>query len=401
MKTFHCCVSFFIIIFLVACNPDNGSSKRNELPIHIDLTKYETKDLFLSDFVEDISYVKLEKHPECLLGEFATIYKSPNGFIINSFSHQELAVFSEDGRFLNKIGKIGNGPEEYRYTNEVYVQFATKSVVFKKDQSSIFYQFDLSGELIRTLSFQENMSNNGIKFFLSKFIVPSFLDIDDRSFCSYQVYDTIGTLIRKNEHMIPNSVNNVGRTPVAQLTQFNKQLLMFNLYRDTVYKVDNNFEQSPYMILERGSVELEFEDRFERRKNSISNSDKYLMFIRERGSITLFAMNSEPESVSLFYDHEKNSLFQFENNGLLIEDEPFGIENDLDGGPRLYFHHTTHGNYGYSIIQAIDLIKWKESGSFDRLEPKYPNKKRELFKLIDSLDEEDNPVIMKVKFKEI
>jgi hypothetical protein len=59
---------------------------------------------------------------------------------------------------------------------------------------------------------------------------------------------------------------------------------------------------------------------------------------------------------------------------------------------------------GYSyLVYGIDAFKLKEhvaSKAFKNSKPKYPEKKKALEKLVNSLDENDNPVLMLVKLKE-
>jgi len=202
-----------------------------------------------------------------------------------------------------------------------------------------------------------------------------------------------------HEVRIPAGPGGIGRTPMVQLSDYNDALYLFNLFRDTVYYFASHDKLEPFAILERGQVMLEFKDRFTRRSYQSPDPDKYIVYFKNRGAIILMVINDEPESISMFYDVYQKALYQFENNGLQQEDMPFGIENDLDGGPIFYFHHTTDETHGYSVVQAIDLIQMKESGYFDKIEAKQPEKKAELLEMISTLTVEDNPVIMKVKFK--
>ncbi|MCG6189357.1 hypothetical protein [Maribellus maritimus] len=73
--------------------------------------------------------------------------------------------------------------------------------------------------------------------------------------------------------------------------------------------------------------------------------------------------------------------------------------NDYDGGPD--FEHVYQKNnelIGY--VNAMDLMIHVNSAKFRSSTPKHPEKKKELEQLANSLNENDNPVLMLVKLKE-
>lgn len=385
----------------VSCNSDASKNQKNsktELPIHIDLTKYETRDLFLSDLVEEISYVKLETNPEYLVNAFAKVYKTPNGFLIRT-SKKELGVFSEQGKFLNKIGKLGQGPAEYNHINNPAVAFKSGKIFAQKDGSHTYYRFDLNGKMEKAATYKKFIQAQEIVCVYDKLLVDGSEYIKENSFVPFFILDQELNLVYEHEIPFPESVEKATRTPRMFHSEYRDRVYLFEMQRDTIFYIEPDFKLKPFAILKRGEVQLEYEDRFTSYGSGKLNADHFIYDFYNRGKIILLVINEKPESISAYFDRNSNQLFKFTNNGLDEEVFNFGIMNDLDGGPRFPFRHTTHDDYGYAIIQAIDLIHWKKSGYLDLVDPKFPNKKKELFKLIDSLEEEDNPVIMKVKFK--
>ena len=103
---------------------------------------------------------------------------------------------------------------------------------------------------------------------------------------------------------------------------------------------------------------------------------------------------------SEFIDKEQIYTFIGFKDGdayLLIKDK--GIKNDIDGGPSLFFKMAKDKNTVISWINAYELKDYVGSEDFKNSTPKYPEKKKELEKLANSLDENDNPVLMLVKLK--
>lgn len=388
---------FFTWVILTACSPEKETSGIEDLPIHIDLTKYETKDLFLSDFVEDISYVKLETNHEYLINSSAMVLKCPNGFLIKT-SKMELGVFSEKGKYLNKIGKLGNGPGEYRHINNPAIAFNSGKIFAQRDGSHTYYRFDLQGKLEKSVTYKKFIQAQEIVCVYDKLLVDGSVYLKEDSFVPYFILDQDLNLVYEHEIPIPESIDKASDAPGLYHSNYLDRVYLFNMHRDTVFYIDSDFKPKPYVILHRGEVQLKYEDRFVPHGGKFS-ADRFLRYFCDRGNIILMVFNEKPESISAFYDRSSNSLYRFINNGLDNEEFSFGIENDIDGGPMLPFHHSTHDGYGYAAIQAIDLIHWNENGCFDLIEARDPYKRKELMDMISSLNEEDNPVIMKVKFK--
>ena len=86
-----------------------------------------------------------------------------------------------------------------------------------------------------------------------------------------------------------------------------------------------------------------------------------------------------------------------------------GILNDLDNGNRFQPGGTTYHQESYFVendneyivgLTQSNKIKTRvESSDFKTSKPKYPEKKKELEKLANSLKETDNPVLMMVRLK--
>ena len=77
-----------------------------------------------------------------------------------------------------------------------------------------------------------------------------------------------------------------------------------------------------------------------------------------------------------------------------------GIKNDWDGGPNIQLKMNKDDNTVFAWINAFELKTYVDSDEFENSTPKYPEKKRQLEKLANSLSESDNPVLMLVKLKD-
>ncbi len=75
------------------------------------------------------------------------------------------------------------------------------------------------------------------------------------------------------------------------------------------------------------------------------------------------------------------------------------LVNDLDGGPGFRPGTIRNDSTIVSWIEALDFKEYIASDAFKESNPIYPEKKRELEKLANSLKETDNPVLILVKLK--
>ena len=80
--------------------------------------------------------------------------------------------------------------------------------------------------------------------------------------------------------------------------------------------------------------------------------------------------------------------------------KPESIYNNVDAGPSFFPMVSVNDSTLAMWIDANQLKAHIASKAFKISTPKYPAKKKELERLANSLDENDNPVLMLVKLKE-
>jgi hypothetical protein len=374
----------------------------SKLPYHIDLTKSEPRDLFLSDFAEDVSYVRLESK-DALVGELVNLMIGPDRFILNDFK-QELLVVSHDGKFMNKIGNKGKGPGEYLYTNNFQVDFENQKYYLIRDDSDENMVFNLNGQFERSFRFLRYSENLRILFVGSNFYV-SGSSIPTDTYTPLTIYNASGKKLREYTFPIPPGVENPERSPVGYFSQtLDQKVLIQGVSPDTTYQISETGDLVPYFVFGRGPDPMpQSENFFYNRSYLYKDRDYKAWFLRDLGSIFVMNINlpHSEGSQTYFYNKKNDRLFHIRNFEIREEDKSVGIQNDLDGGPMLIWQFIIHDGYAYCLHQSINLIGLKKSGYFDRLQPKLPDKKKQLLAMIDSLKPDDNPVIMIVKIKDL
>jgi hypothetical protein len=103
---------------------------------------------------------------------------------------------------------------------------------------------------------------------------------------------------------------------------------------------------------------------------------------------------------SIFNKKKSELIFIKKVKGYLKETGGFsGLVNDIDGGAPFWPTAQPYGNQLVCSINAYELKEYINSDAFKHSTPKYPEKKKALKELADSLGWEDNPVLMVVTLK--
>ena len=76
------------------------------------------KEAKMSDIFSGIQYIPLETKSECLIG-YMDIVSFDNEVIIRSHGNNSIYRFTDQGKFINKIGNHGRGPAEYQDYSDV------------------------------------------------------------------------------------------------------------------------------------------------------------------------------------------------------------------------------------------------------------------------------------------
>ena len=103
------------------------------LELDIDLDKNTLPFDSLMDFV---SLVKLETTENNLVGSVSQILFARNKIVVvDSYVSKTITVYDKSGKFLNRIGTLGQGPGEYSYLGHVTLT-PDKSMVVVVDMGS-------------------------------------------------------------------------------------------------------------------------------------------------------------------------------------------------------------------------------------------------------------------------
>lgn len=125
----------------------------------IDLDKENTVSIF--DLVDSISVIQLETKKESLL-KSGYVLSHKNRFYVFDGSQQILFCFDKNGKYLFKIDKRGNGPDEYSYASNFKIDRFNDYLMFIMAWGTLVC-YDLDGNFIsKTKLPNETSSYNNI-----------------------------------------------------------------------------------------------------------------------------------------------------------------------------------------------------------------------------------------------
>jgi hypothetical protein len=336
----------------------------------------------------DIEYIPLETTKNSIIPIINEL-RIGDGFFLAQFFNSIL-MFRSDGTFVTKIGTEGRGPNEFTVAHDVDIDSVNHKIYIVSGWQKKFYVYSKDGELIRTFHCPLNTTNFKItEYGILCYSINSFANVET----SYNLIDTGGRVIKTFPNMYHWDLKKqFGTAPLREnlFYSFKRRLIKKEIYSDTVY-VFENLCFKPYLVIKHGKKLLTTQARSDFEpihlldnfiaQNNLFEFDNYIYYEFCIGPTVYSLICSTKNDFHVLVDPEKN------------------IINDLDGGPNIWPKTIKDDNTLVGWIDAMQLKAHVVSEAFKNSKPKYPEKKKELIKLADSLKETDNPVLMLVRLK--
>lgn len=357
----------------------------------------------LSDIADSIRYVVLSKDKEVLIEDVFRLKMEENDLYFTSgytFMH-----FNTSGKFLNTYGREGRGPEEFIRGSLLTTTPTNDSVLILRSMMYDYMIFTTDGKYSETRKIPHprnliGFTNIADSVFLFTFWYHGAFMKEDvfKSMNSIAgIFNQDGTPVKvlesvmKDAKFTPSDLKQLISPPPTH-TFFDKRIIL-SLESDTVYEIDKN-SIVPGFIIQWGSVPhpQTLEEKFlaEKRPDHLMSH----LTLYETSRNAFLRIGSSTESYIIGYDKmkgETRSMSLNSNNGFI---------NDLDGGAAFYPNWTNRT--GDIWITSDDAINFKKKNCMEALEGtgvKFFQKKVELRKLAEELNDDDNPVLTLVYLK--
>jgi len=378
--------------------------KTTELPV-IDISKnYPTKKIHLQD-VADIEYIPLETTNDILLsGNCRVVYFSDKYLVIRDVTQRCVFIFDRNGKIITHLNQSGQGDKEYN--NIAGVVFDEKNEeIFIVDIASAYriLVYSLTGEYKRILKYSDDLRISVYNFDDETLLVYDENGLFQQHVDSYRekpylllskkdgsiVADlNVHLPVRYSRRMYFSYTDASGQQMINSITistsnnrYYGQDFVIADMSSDTIYELTKNRELTP-LIVRTPSVHAS-----EPRTVWASEltTDQFILFSTLKMDFNAVEQNMNQGITSI---PSTDFMYEF---GTGETCEVSFVNNDFPSGSiwRLNESEIPQKNVAVSMIQLYTLI--------DALEEKKLN--GDLEKLVASLDEDDNPIIMIVKFK--
>lgn len=369
----------YLFSFLCLCCVLSVSAQK---PVVINLAKAiseSPKEIMLNELASDIRYVPLETTDDCLMNnEFYIMQYTGEDIITSGIFH-----FDKNGKFLNKIGSKGQGPEEYLQGLFAFGDWKNKLLYVQNWTTLTCYGFD--GTFVRSIPTpQLNMGAAGL-FDENHILYSNDIYYADKAnpIQLYMVDSQNGKTVSKwRGHL-----------------EENKKYGMILTSRDFMYNYDNSLFYKPalenviFKILSPKKRQLVYKFDCSGKDIDVSADEvdpkkrfQFLSVYWAKETAQYLFVNYGMKNISRLgiYDKEKKTFTNVT------------IKDNLASGYDIHPAWTSDDNHLLMVYYAGGLLQDKEKRYSTGL---LPERKKELDELLKNIKEDDNPVVILVTLK--
>ena len=416
------------VLLFIACTPNNHEQDTPYAVINLSDKVTEVKQLPLSDAVQKVDIVPLETTDESLINDLTFVEISDKFIFVYQLKNSEILRFARDGKFLNKIGKKGQGPGEYTYISGLQID-ENKGEVYAITTANGVLVYDFEGRFKRQIIDHTSLkkyssSITNIQYLLSNdhffytqtlpFFKPATEDsiwsvtvVDNQfqiknTFCNPAYQEQIETI---NKNLVGKGNNYLTDYPISMDSYHNEVTLKYP-DTDTIYIFDQATQQlKPQFTIYSNEPKGEYEKTHlwikEREAfNYLSIYSYYPSkdFIYLVGSksdeIYTFAFNKTNGTVKLHKKQSSISEHKMPWNATYRRIErPFILSNDICGG-EFQIRYRSNGKY-WIDIQAQNYEEYLvDTEKVISSVVKNEQDKQALLNTFKQLNEDSNPVLL-------
>lgn len=381
-----------VLITLLICGFQ--SSKGQEI-IRIDLNEYKKhfRQPDLSEIASDIEFVKLETQTNCLVGGINRIVRCGKSILILANSKKSLLLFSENGKFIRKIGNLGKGPGEYVEIYGLSIDPLTQHI-YVLDNGQV--------KIIEYLANGDFAKETKLGFYATDVLpfVGGFLFYTGSPYAykteGYALTSTTKDYKSKGRfHSLPDLKGKPYR--LGTFYQNNTEVCFWEPYWDTVFAFDGN-NVKPRYYFEQGKEKIP-KKFLSDTKLMWSEIDKYFYlnsFTEFRNFIYFEVIDVNRKAIRIVYDKVKKIGFYINYR----EDfSNWGFTDNISGGPLFTVGYKISMDEAACVFEIIDLKDLLTKGKINEKIAINKDRFTELKDLINKSSVQDNPILVITKLK--
>ncbi len=371
--------------------------------------------LNLSDFAESIELIPLETTDDCLIGWIPEIIATENYYYMISavgYDFQKLYVYDKQGKFVRQISSRGQGSEEFLEVRDFDV---IGDSIIKMGDVFVLRTFNLDGKQLSTkgvydigMTIKEVVSMKGKTIVFdngkpnSKTAENLLFQFDEKDSLQAEFFE------------VPSLANRISSFFVnpAALTRDEEYVYFHIPYDNYIYQIDSEtLEYSPKYKVNYGDRTFTW-DMFDEHVGHVKDWSKQVD--KEKNASTCQILSLNDYFLFTTRDNDRNYYLTLYSNctgkilsGNKLKDDIYFKGNTivLQGGKpgtNLQRHGNDEGDLIWPVQPKVLLDgyeAYKEVLTKERWElfrKKYPR----LVEVCEQLEDDDNPVLLKIKLKD-
>ena len=391
-------VCSYICILFASCSDKQQQTEKfmNRTCYTIDLDGSKEISIPYSSIFKNARTIILEFEEDCMIGRIDELQVFDECFyILDRFYAKSLFVFDMEGKFLRKIGSLGQGPGEYIRISDFTIDTENR-FIFLLDNGRYVHKYRLDGTYISSITMQMPRTNSlFIQFYNNRLYssVRAYTPAPD-DYMLVEIDPNTGKLLSKS---LPLKYNKGWAELVIMGHSFFMSRLgspprYAQLYMDTIMSIGEYI--LPY-------IELKSKNLVTEKDIDLANFQK-----QDMDGLSFLDRNSKIWDVHSFVENDNIIIFKYRSGSrgshfsvvFHKETESVRIAKYLSNDMVLKPSHDWFVNFRFADKQGVyEISRPQDIQEFIR-DGKVVSKLDKLDQLIN-LNEESNPVIFYYEFK--
>lgn len=337
MNRLYCFIFISCLFLLSACR------KKGEISKEGTIITCEQKDvsLHISEFSDKAFLLPLETSEKSLFGGVDKLVFYDNKiYVLDQKYAAKIMVFdASTGKFISKIGTIGNGPGEYKSISDFSIDEEKKKVYVLTNRHKVM-TYTLLGDFVH----EKNLGFYADKMEYTKehfYFICSDIKDDNLIITDAKYHKLISYFSQKeygaNQRML-----------IHPLYKKNNEIYYRRFLDNIVYKIDNVVSSVYKINLGKNELQLEELDKLSKQELllEMGKSSCHLKYFVENEDVITYVYFDNNKPVFALYDKEKNK-----GNSCYCEtliDDYYGINMPL-------LEYEANGNCLVAVVSPIGL----------------------------------------------
>lgn len=383
-------IVLIIILGLISCNKQstNKETSQSVETILIQTDRVESHYDLSPKVSQQFQIIPLETTDECIITEITQMLIQGNDIVISDKKTQRIYHFDISGKFLNFIGKLGGGPNEYSDLGAIEI-IENELYLYDKGKHYICV-YDLNGDFKRKVSDEEYYYSESMLYLNNRLYSITNYTQSDLGF-----YNLIKRDLTTNK--------------IEGYCQFEKEISDFQQYwkLERYFSKNNNYSLFQYSnndviySIDNDSVFPKYKIVFSERKIPDSEIKKgarsALYFALEKNYILGINSINDTDSL-LLMRYSDNSIYDVVYDKKLRKCTTYNW---------LLFSHlgnllvTNYHTYDNKLIMAQDAYMFRDAWERQYSQSNFNREENRVImsNLYDRLSDDDNPVVFIFNFK--